>query len=197
MFIAIEGIDGAGKTSVAKIIADQLKYTYSGQKALSHFMDIEETQYLNYCTRFRDNVCCNNDKMYWLYALSCLLVADIDNVICDRHLPTVHFWYGNERNSCIAETIYSLTRKPDITFLLNVSLDNAIERVTQKFTPSDINSEKYTREIEKAKKAPQFKSKTELFFKQFNLNYKVIETDNLTISQVADKIMRFIEEMKG
>lgn len=197
MFIAIEGIDGAGKTSAAKIIAERLNYLYSGQKALSCFMEIEETQYLEYCTKFRNNVCGNNDKMYWLYALSCLLVADMDNVICDRHLPTVHFWYGNEANTCIAETIYSLTKKPDITFLLDVSLDTAIERVNKKFNFCDINSEKYIREIEKAKKAPQFKAKVEAFFKQFSLNYIVIQTDDLTIQQVADKIITFIEEMEG
>jgi len=189
MFIAIEGIDGAGKTSVAKIVAKQLQYEYSGQKALSNFMEIDEPQYLAYCTNFRNNVVCDHNKMYWLYALSCLLVADINNVVCDRHLATVHFWYGNESNLCIAESIYLLSKKPDITFVLDVSLEKAIERVNKKFAHLNMETEEYRREIEKAKHAPQFKKKAELFLQQFDLSYKVIDTDNLSIAQVADTII--------
>lgn len=192
MFIAIEGVDGAGKTSIAKIIAERLKYSYSGQKALSEYMEIEEQQYLKYCSTFRNKVNCNDNKMYWLYGLSCLLVSDMDNVICDRHLATVHFWYGNERNACIAETIYSLSKKPDITFLLDVGLEKAIERVNKKFSPIDRESAAYIREIEKAKKAPFFREKAELFFQRFKLPYNVIDTDDLSIAQVAEIVYEMI-----
>ena len=135
--------------------------------------------------------------MYWLYALSCLLVADIENVICDRHLPTVNFWYGNERNSCIPETIYNLTRKPDITFILDVNLNNAIKRVNNKFGYMEAKSEKYFREIEKAKKAPQFISKAETFCRKYNINYRIIDTNDFTTQQVANKIIEIIEKTNG
>lgn len=196
MFIAIEGIDGAGKTCVAKSIADKLGYDYSGQKALGQYLGVEEKEYLRQCSNFRNNVNSDCDRMYWLYALSCLLVADKENVVCDRHLGTVHFWYGNENNECIAQNVYKLSRKPDMTFLLNVSLDKAIERTNSKYGINDKETDEYKREIEKVKRAPFFKDKAEKFFEKFDIRYEVIETDEMTLEQVINIVEAYIIDME-
>jgi len=196
MFIAIEGIDGAGKTSVAKIIAKRLNYNYSSQKALSQYMEIDESVYLSYCTNYRNNVDSDKNKMFWLYATSCLLAADISNVVCDRHLGTVYFWYGCDDNEIISHAVYSLSKKPDITFLLNVSVQKALERVRSKFNDEDIETAMYKREIEKANMADKFSLKVEEYFQKFNLPYKILETDNMTIPEVADGILSYVSSMK-
>lgn len=46
-------------------------------------------------TRKEDGTNSNLDSMLMLYYLSCYLSGCGEKVICDRHLPTVYFWYDN------------------------------------------------------------------------------------------------------
>lgn len=192
MFIAIEGIDGAGKTSVAKKIAVNLGYSYKSQKALSTYMEIENDLYLNYCDNFRKNVNYDVNSMLMLYSLSCYLAGSQDNVVCDRHLLTVYFWYGNEENFYMADAIYKMSRKPDITIVLNVSADTAIERIRNKRIKKEISESVYLRDLEKAKRAGEFVQRVESFLSYFNLNYYVVDGNKKTVQEIVDEIMLLI-----
>lgn len=188
MFITIEGIDGSGKTSVSKIIASQLGFEYRSQKSLSTYMEIENDLYLKYCNNYRKNTNCDLDSMFMLYSLSCYLSGCGENVICDRHLPTVYFWYGNDNNICIADLIYKMTKKPDITIILNVSVDTAMERIKQKRLKNEISDYIYQRDLEKAKRAGDFVSKTRMFLHYFDLKYFIIDADKKSLSEIVDEI---------
>ncbi len=87
--------------------------------------------------------------------LSCYLSGCGENVICDRHLPTVYFWYGNDKNICIADMIYKMTKKPDITIILNVSAGTVIERIKQKRSKNEISDYVYQR-LSESKKSRGF-----------------------------------------
>ncbi len=193
VFITIEGIDGSGKTSVSKIIASQLGLQYRSQKSLSTYMEIENDLYLNYCNNFRKNTNSDSDSMLMLYSLSCYLSGCGENVICDRHLPTVYFWYGNDKNICIADMIYKMTKKPDITIILNVSIGTAIERIKQKRLKNEISDYVYQRDLEKAKKAEDFVPKTRSFLHYFNLKYFIIDADKKSIPEIVTEIISLIK----
>jgi len=196
MFIAIEGIDGAGKTSVSKMIANNLGYEYSSQKALSSYMSIEENVYLEYCHNYREQVCSDHTSMFMLYSLSCFLSGRKPNVVCDRHLPTVYFWYGNETSLIVAETIYRISKKPDITFLLNVGVDTATERIRKKWLNGEITEHEYSRDLIKAKSASNFVQEVIPFLYHFNLKYVIIDANEKSLADVVSEIMLMIGKTK-
>lgn len=192
MFISIEGIDGAGKTSVAKKLAETLNYCYSSQKELSKYMEIDNELYLQYCHNYRKNVKSNKESMFLLYSLSCYLSSSTDNVVCDRHLPTVYFWYGNDNSFLISELIYSICKKPDITFILDVDINTAISNINKKRIKNEITEKEFLRDIKKAKNATSFVSDVKTFLEHFKLNYFVIDAKNKTIDQIHDEIISIV-----
>jgi len=194
MFLAIEGIDGAGKTSVSKILADKLNYEYSNQKALSAHMGIPNSAYLDYCHTYRKSVNADSDSMFMLYSLSCFLSGRKINVVCDRHLPTVYFWYGNKDNLFIADAIYKLTSKPDITIVLEVSVDTAIERVQKKLKNKLITELDAQREFEKAQRANEFILRVIPFLEHFELPYVIIDANDNPIDTICESIMNIVAD---
>lgn len=189
MFIAIEGIDGAGKTSLSKMLANKLNYEYSSQKELSIHMDIPDDQYLTYCHNYRNTVNADADSMLMLYSLSCFLSGRKENVVCDRHLATVFFWYGNKTTLFIAETIYKLTKKPDFTIILNVTVDTALTRIKKKLENNTINKFEAQRDFKKAKEADKFVQNVIPFLQHFNLPYVIIDADEKTVDEILDDVL--------
>lgn len=193
MFIAIEGIDGAGKTSLSKMLASKLNYEYSSQKALSIHMGIPDNQYLTYCHNYRNMVNADADSMLMLYSLSCFLSGRKENVVCDRHLATVFFWYGNKTTLYIAETIYKLTKKPDITIILNVTVDTALARIKKKLADNTINRLDAQRDFKKAKEANKFVQNVIPFLQHFNLPYIIIDANEKSVDEILDEILLFLK----
>lgn len=192
MFIAIEGIDGAGKTTISKMLAQKLNYEYTSQKSLSTFMCIPDDQYLDYCRNYRDAVNADANSMLMLYSLSCFLSGRKQNVICDRHLVTVNFWYGNKATLFVAETIYKLTQKPDITIILNVTVDTALKRIKKKFKNNAIKNFEAKRDLEKAMKADIFVQSVIPFLQHFNLRYVIIDTDEKSVDEILEEVLLFL-----
>lgn len=192
MFIAVEGIDGAGKTSLCKILANKLNCEYSGQKALSTYMCMSDKQYLHYCHNYRNAVNADENSMLMLYSLSCYLAGRKQHVVCDRHLATVFFWYGNINTLFVAETIYKLTKKPDLTIILNVASHTAINRIKKKLENKLINIYEAERDLKKAEKANTFVSSISYFLEYFNLPYIIIDTNNKSMDKILHEALTAI-----
>lgn len=192
MFIAVEGIDGAGKTSLSKMLANKLNCEYSSQKELSTYMCIPDNQYLNYCHNYRETVSEDGKSMLMLYSLSCFLAGRKQNVVCDRHLPTVFFWYGDVNTLFVAETIYKLTRKPDLTIILEVTSHTAIDRIKKKLENNLINNYEAERDLRKAEKANDFVPNMLYFLKYFNLPYVIIDANNRSMDKILSEALSAI-----
>lgn len=189
MFIAIEGIDGAGKTSIAKLLSSKLNYEYSSQKELSIHMCIPDDRYLTYCHNYRNTVNLDADSMLMLYSLSCFLSGRKENVVCDRHLATVFFWYGNKTTLFVAETIYKLTKKPDITIILDVTVDTALTRIKKKLANNTINKFEAQRDFKKAKEANKFVKNVIPFLQHFNLPYAIIDANEKSVEEILNEVL--------
>jgi cytidylate kinase len=74
MHIAIEGLDGVGKSSVAKKIAKQYNFTFI-EKLMRSFMDEQDNMqiYLNKTTWL--NNCAPNDLKVWFYGCGNILAT--------------------------------------------------------------------------------------------------------------------------
>ena len=196
MFIAIEGIDGSGKTTIAKALTEKLGAEYSSQKALSTHMGIEDQCYLEYCNAYRKNVNGDPKSMFMLYGLSCYLSGCKTNVVCDRHLPTVHFWYGTEETFQIAEMIYAVSARPDMTFVLSVDRKRAKQRIKKKIDENVISPQTALRDFEKAELADTFVDKVVPFLKHFSLPYEIIDTNEKSADIVICEIMEKINNLR-
>ena len=121
MHIAIEGMDGIGKTTAGTRLAEKLHFRFI-EKPLHYLFDSDD-DFTNYI-RIRDyiNRQSDNDALRaWFYGLGNIFLYHRfkgENVITDRHILSNYWWCGGKTTEPIFECIINLIGKPDYTFLL-------------------------------------------------------------------------------
>ena len=189
MHIAIEGMDGVGKTTVCKIIAEKLNFKFI-EKPLHYLLD-SDTEFDNYY-RIRDYVNTQgHNKIFtsWFYGLGNIFLYHKfkdENVITDRHLVSNFFWSGDKASQPVFDCLIKLIGKPDYTFLLYAKR----EAVTDRLKSRDIKDP----DINKTSLVQEAYHKMDSFLKQYNMKYKCIDTTELTAEEVADKILSCLVE---
>ena len=63
-----------------------------------------------------------------------------------------------------------------------------MERIKQKRLKNEISDYIYQRDLEKAKRAGDFVSKTRMFLHYFDLKYFIIDADKKSLSEIVDEI---------
>ena len=129
MRIAIEGMDGCGKTTVSKILVERLGYQYVDKpfKFLFENLNINESQLKTLEWKLYET----EDEailtlfygMGLLYGTRCNYNQDI---IYDRHFVSNYYWHGDEETTPLHKELIRLCGKPDLTVLLKASVDNPI-----------------------------------------------------------------------
>lgn len=133
MKIAIEGMDGVGKTTMAKKIAKDFDFLYIDKPLHYLLTGTEEEAYAELSKILR--------KMYdlddsiikaWMIGLgniySCRQFKD-RNIVLDRHLVSNYFWNGNEESNTIFKVLIELIGVPDLTILLYASPETRKDRL--------------------------------------------------------------------
>jgi len=193
MHIAIEGMDGVGKTTAARKLANRLEFKLV-EKPLHYMFDEKEDEYENYF-KIRDyiNEQVENDVLRaWFYGLGNIFLYhnfhDV-NIITDRHLASNYFWCGSEETIPIFDLMVELIGKPDFTFLIHTTIEEAKRRI-KKRNPSDPD-------IHKVNLHPHARDKMELFLKKYNMEYEIIDTTGFTPEEVVDLMMELLpKELK-
>ena len=184
MHIAIEGMDGVGKTTAARKLAELIEFKLI-EKPL-HYLFNDDGSFKNYI-EYRDyiNAQIDNDALRaWYYGLGNIFLYHRfkgENIITDRHLASNYFWCGSHETKRIFECMVELIGKPDFTFLLHATIDVGLERLKRR-DPNDPD-------IKKAQFHAHCRDKMESFLRMYEMPYAAIDTTDLDPEQVIEAMI--------
>lgn len=182
MVIAIEGMDGVGKTEIAKYISEKYAFSYI-YKPLNNFYN---------STNSTDDMMKTAKKIYevdssvlraWYIGLGNVYTIQMNqgkNIVVDRHYVSNYYWNGDEQSDPVFETLINTCGKPDLTIILYASVEERMKRIMKRDSsdPDLKDPEKYDDGLEKMC----------YFVQKYNLPYKIINTENLSIEDVKSEV---------
>ena len=190
MKIVIEGMDGVGKSTVAHEIADRLGAKYVDGFLINYLseqgMSKEEIEIIHKAI----DLCTDNENSVvrtWLYTfanLFNLIHYDCDLVI-DRHCLTTFYYNGDNDSKEIYKYMQQYMGKPDLVIILRASEETRKSRICNRDIndPDLLSSKKMSYGYDRIEEAAKF----------LELEYRVLDTDNKSLSEVIDETMMIIE----
>ncbi len=188
MHIAIEGIDGVGKSTIAKQLAKQLNFKFV-EKPLKYLFDQEGED--KHYIRIRDYVNKQPNKLFtsWFYGLGNIFLYNYfknENIVTDRHLVSNYCWSGARESENVFDLLVDELGNPDYTFLIYASPEIISNRIKKR----DLNDP----DIKKMELIPELYPKMEGFLKKHKMNYLFIDTTNLDVNQITKIIIDSLTE---
>lgn len=188
MHIAIEGLDGAGKTETAKGVAQKLGFEFI-EKPL-HF--ITDKQGMENYLEITKRVNANADKHFRarFYGTGNYLVSQLakkSSVITDRHLVSNYYWNSDTEHDSYFDELVKACGGPDITFVLYVSSNERKRRILSRDTDDpDLKRKVFSDE-------PYTKMRD--FLKKYKMPHEIVDTTNMSLTEVVEYICyRFLND---
>ena len=188
--IAIEGMDGVGKTTVGKLLAQKLGYEFIDKNL--RFLFDEGDSYENYF-RIRDKVNASSDRLFtsWFYGLGNIYLHTLyfdKNIVTDRYLLSNYAWSGTEDNTEVYDLLVKKLGFPDLTVILYADDTAIANRI--------LGRNKEDTDIEKVKLAKEKYEKMICFCEHYKMPYMVIDSSVLLPDEVVEQILKRIEGRK-
>lgn len=185
--IAIEGMDGVGKTTVSKLLAERLGYKFV-DKNLRELFD-ENNSCDNY-VRIRDKVNASPDRLFtaWFYALGNIYLHtahEQENIVTDRYFLSNYAWSGTDNNTEVYDLLVKKLGFPDLTVILYADEHAILSRLRHR---DELDSD-----IKKVTLAKEKYEKMIYFCEKYKIPYMVIDTSNISPEEVVEVIMKRIE----
>lgn len=185
--IAIEGMDGVGKTTASKLLAKRLGYKFV-DKNLRELLD-DGDSYDNYI-RIRDKVNASPDRLFtaWFYALGNIYLHtahEKENIVTDRYFLSNYAWSGTENNDEVYDLLVKKLGFPDLTVILYADEHAILSRLRHR---DELDSD-----IKKVTLTKEKYEKMIYFCEKYKMPYMVIDTSNLSPEEVVEVIMKRIE----
>lgn len=181
MLIAIEGIDGSGKTTIAKKLATKLNFNYinfptNSFKNIKRFLKgkekiSKENQFLLFLTDIAINT---------IYTKNCVL---------DRYVYSTLAYQNDLFSLEEAKTLFEKLKlkKPDYVIYLDVDIEVALNRINKRKKKKSVFEN--TEFLKKVKKEYEIMYENQFFV--FNRWVK-INTNGKNVNQILDEIMKEI-----
>lgn len=184
MIIAIEGMDGVGKTTIAKSLEKNLNFKYV-KEPLKELFEIDNRHIEKISNKIFGTQ--NSKLIAWYLALGDIYSLEQyknDNIVLDRHILLNYYWNGNETSEEIFNTQVKMFGKPDLTIILYASPEVRMKRITNR-NPNDPD-------LKNQNMMKNGYDKLLQFVKKYDYNYVVVDTDNLSIEEVIDNCNNII-----
>jgi thymidylate kinase len=190
MHIAIEGMDGVGKTTAAKTVAAALDFTFV-EKPLHYIFD-DDGSADNY-VRIRNYFNEQPDRFLsaWFYGLGNLYIYERFkgcNIVTDRHLLSNYCWSGTEENIEIYDLLVKRIGAPDYTFILYADAETAVTRIHGRDATG--------KDVKKTVFIPEAYRKMEDFCNRYDMPYVMIDTRDKTAERVATQIIETVKRIE-
>lgn len=187
MFLAIEGVDGVGKSTTAKAMAKILECDYV-EKPFQLLLDGACELEAYYPISGNVNKCSANVRA-WFYGTGMLCLSERyrdKSIVVDRYFLSNFAWNGTPDNMNIFDVLYRQIRIPDLTVVLEASDDTIYKRLScrNKNDPDFANIGRNKLRFENMRRC----------LSRYDIPHIIIPTDTLTTDQVCDQIC---EKIKG
>lgn len=192
MLIAVEGIDGSGKTTVGKAIAQRLQFGFL-EKVLQSTSGLSLSEYIKLREGLKQNTIAKDQIMSMFFGMNNLICGTLgktQNVVADRYIATNYYWYGCAETEPLFDTLIRLSGKPQLTVLLDISHETMQKRIEDRNYNSQ--SEK-DRELALIPHVDLFSTKVTEFLNRYSFNYMIIKNDNRHISDIVDEVISNID----
>jgi len=187
MLVAIEGMDGVGKTSVAKAIEKDLNFIYI-KDPLKELFELDQEHLMRVLNKIFDY---DDERIKaWTLALGEIYVLSQyknKNVVLDRHTLLNYYWNGTDKSIDIFKLEKDWFGVPDLTIILYASPSIRIERMKKR----DLNDP----DLLDSYKLNDGYNKLEDFVKNNNFPYALVNTDNMSELEVIKKCKSLIDEL--
>lgn len=185
--ISIEGMDGVGKSTTCKILAEKLLYTFV-EKPLHYLFDNNDEiiRYQEIAKKVNDNPNRNFTSMF--YGLGSIYMYELfknENIVTDRHLASNYAWSGTHYNKDVYNLIVSKLGAPKLTIILYSPTKVIVERLKKR----NIND----KDIVRVSKSEEIYARMISFCEEYKFPYVVIDTSELTPEEVVAIIMKELE----
>ena len=188
MIVAIEGMDGVGKTTVAKKIERDLKLKYV-KNPVKELLEMDEEKFLKIAYKiFKSD---NHKIKTWYGALGDIYVLEKyrnEDIILDRHILLNYFFNGDEVTEEIFKAQVNTFGKPDLTIVLVASVEARMKRIFER-NPNDPDL------LEDRKREYGYDKMID-FLERYDFNYAIVDTENLSPEETLEKCKEIITRMK-
>lgn len=193
MKIAIEGMDGVGKSTIAKEIARRKGFKYI-EKPLHCFFDNSEKSGSDELAKLSSRIYEVDDPLIkaWFFGLGNLLTFrdnKDEDLIIDRHFASNYFWNGTQESNIVFKTMIDIIGVPDISIVLYASPETRMQRLYKR-NPND-------RDIFDPEKKVNGYGKMVNFLEEFSVPYIIVDTENKSIEQVIDEVDDIVSQIQA
>lgn len=185
MFIAFEGMDGVGKTTVAKAIAKKFNYEFK-ESPLKELFKIDTRLYNEIC----NNVNQNTENMIlksWFYALGNIytkVTSQNKNVVVDRHLVSNYYWNATNETEEMFNFLLKIIGKPDLTIVLYANNVTRVNRIKKR--------NKTDEDLLDPNKLKVGYDKMITYLNKNQMEHVIIDTTYLNLEEVITVVEKFI-----
>lgn len=185
--IAIEGMDGVGKTTTGKLLAERLGYKFVDKNL--RFLFDEGDKCDNY-RKIRDKVNACSDRFFtaWFYGLGNIYLHTLfskENIVTDRYFLSNYAWSGTKENMEVYDLLIKKLGAPQLTVILYAKEDVISARLrTRNINDGD---------LKKIGRATVVYEKMIYFCERYKMPYMIIDSGRLLPNEVVDLIVKRIE----
>ena len=188
MKIAIEGMDGVGKSTVAKRLAREHEFTYI-EKPLTELFDTVSCDGKENLKNVSNNIYDLDTDILkaWFFGLGNLYTFDKyknENLVIDRHFVSNYFWNGNANSDIIFKTMIELIGTPDLTVLLYATPKTRLQRLYLR-DPNDYDLTDEEKHVDGYDKMIDF-------LQRFEIPFTLVNTENKTSEEVYDEVNNIV-----